>query len=603
MFNTDLMDSWARYLIWVSEPLGFPLGIINGMRFPFRDAILGSNCLPLFAIPLKILTQINPVFSDIYYFVFAELVFVFFTALFSCLSLEKFGVKSFRMRLLVAVLISLSFPLLYRSSNYYGFTYQVAYTPLYLASSYFFIKMFIKPNLRSFSALILCYFVVCLFDEYTIFGCIFMLTMNSLFIFINYLFSRGKLYKKRLIFSFISVVASVIIAFSVNYSLGFRANMEATNYQNLLIDRYGDHWGYGGGYGGGFHVADVLTFFIPPTNDLELPEYKRTGPPSYLSYMGLDILSTKNLQDGQYEGFTYLGSIAFLLLLFLFLYKCYNIFINRRVFLMKQRIKFSAWNLFSLKIHFSLPTIIGLSAFFLYLISMGYIVHFGGHRIYILPTPSLIIALLYPKFILARALGRLAIPLMIVILIFVIINLNRLMNIYFERYPDNIKRNIPNFLVFIMVIFHINEIKGYLKPPNEIIWGSNEISNYFNDDESLYLKSILQNVEGIIIAPTIRNSPEWLRTSYSLALHSRKPISGIYAGIGVPEWYYKQTNYDINQILKGNIQDVIDRYGNVAISVPIEYLEDILKKTDIELKFHEFHRQNLVIILINKKEI
>ena len=601
IFNsTDVLDSWARYLIWVREPLSFPLGVIKGMRFPFCDGVIGCNTLPLFAIPLKLLSKIYPSFSEFYFFISVELLFVFLVAFFSCSLLEIFKVRFFWLKLLGAALVSLSFPFLFRSSHYYGFTYLMAYFPLYISFAYYFIKMYIKPNFKSSALLIACLTCVAFFDEYTIFGIFFILTVSLCFCLFNFILNKNILNRGRLIFCIMSLGLGVLLSLSVTYSLGGRVDFTTTKNKSPLPGRYGDQWGYGGGSGGGFHVADLFTYIIPPEDNMHTPEYKRLGPISYLTKMGLPVRTTNDLQDGQYEGFTYLGTTTIGLLFLLSIIKLLSILKNYRIGLLKFRFKLSTKMFFVDQAFFSLPVILGVSAFFLYLLSLGYIIHMGGDRLNSICPPSLFIAIFSPKFIMARSLGRLAMPFMLFITFFTVILFNNYLSYHIYK-SSTIKKFLIPLLLFSLVVIHINEIRGYLEPPSEVIHDSNEIVSFFNQKDGSLIRKFTKDKKAIIIAPEIRSNAEWLKTAYSLAFYSRIPISGIYYGIGIPAMYRRQTSNDISQILNGNIKKIFDRYGDVAIAVPIKRGPKIISQSNMPLNSFEFRNQDVIILTLDNQ--
>ena len=77
--NFELLGFYGRYLIYAQEPIAFPLGIIKGLSFPFNDvANIMRGPIPLFAIPIKVLSKICPPLGEFYYFVLAELLSLHF---------------------------------------------------------------------------------------------------------------------------------------------------------------------------------------------------------------------------------------------------------------------------------------------------------------------------------------------------------------------------------------------------------------------------------------------------------------------------------------------------------------------------------------------
>ena len=601
--NTDQLDIWARYLIYAKEPFGFPIGVINGMCFPFSDASITRGPMPLFAILFKLLSKIYTPFSEFYYFVLVELLFVFLVAYFTCLLLESFKTTSSWLKLIGAVLVSLSFPFLYRSSNYYAVTYQMTYFPLYLAFAYFYVRTYKHPCLKS-QVLLTAFLPICaFFDYYTLFAVLFMFAVSLCLSLFNYILNQSKLNRDRIISSASVFILGVILVFTVTFIVGKEGDLTVPPGRSPLTARYSERWGYGGGFGGGFHVADVLTLVIPPKDaDESVPLYRRCGPSSYLSKLGFTI-TTNDLQDGQYEGFTYLGTTTIGILFVLLIIKGLSPLQNYRIYFMKLRLTLTS-KIFLVNDLFSLPIIIGVSTFMLYIISWGYIIHIGGIRLNNIPTPSLIMALVWPKFMFARSLGRLAIPFMLYITIGVIMGLDR----YLYRYMyqgSKCRRVVFVSIMIFLVITHIYEIRGYLEP-SEVTYG-NEIASVFSKEEAVLVKRLLQDKRALMIAPDIRSGdgplfkhPNWLKTCYSLAFHSNIPISGIYSGMAIPPEHRKQTNLDIKYILAGNIKEIVNRYGDVAIAAPSDMAKEILRKTNISLKYYELQSQNVTILTLDE---
>ena len=595
--NTDQLDVWARYLIWAREPFSFPIGVINGMSFPFRDASITRGPIPLFAILFKGLSKIYTPFSEFYYFVLIELLFVFLVAYFTCLLLESFKITSFWLKLLGAVLVSLSFPFLYRSSNYYGITYLMANFPLYLALAYFYIQIYKHPGLKSLVLLAGFLPIFAFFDYYNLFAAFFLFAVSLCLGLFNYVLNQSKLNRDRIISSASAFILGGILAFTVTFVLGGEGDLTVPPGTSPLTARYGEGWGYGGGFGGGFHVADVLTVVIPPEDNESLPPWKGIGPSSYLTKMGFPI-TTGNLQDGQYEGFAYLGTTTIGILFVLLVIKLLSLVKRHRIYFMKLRLTLTS-KIFLVNDLFPLPLIIGISAFMLYILSWGYIIHIGGIRFNNVPTPSLIMAILYPKFMFARSLGRLAIPFMLYITIGTIVYLGRYLGRYMYQASKYRKVLLGSIMIFL-VIAHIYEISGYLEP-SEVTYG-NEIANVFSKEEGVLVKQLLQGKRALMIAPDIRSGedPNWLKISYSLAFYSNIPISGIYSGIGIPSEHRKQTDLDIHSILAGNIKEIVDRYGDVAIAVPSDIAKEILSKADISLKYYKLRSQDVTILTLDE---
>jgi presenilin-like A22 family membrane protease len=95
------------------------------------------------------------------------------------LLLELFHEKKIGIKILGAVLVALSFPTLYRSSNYYGVTYFMCYIPLYLGFAYYYIKTYRNPSMKAVFMLALFLAIMAsFFEHYAFFGIFFLLASS-----------------------------------------------------------------------------------------------------------------------------------------------------------------------------------------------------------------------------------------------------------------------------------------------------------------------------------------------------------------------------------------------------------------------------------------
>lgn len=593
--NSDQLEFWARYLIYAREPFSFPIGLVKRLGFPFQITTITRGPVELFAIFFKLLSKIYAPFAEFYYFVLFELLCAFLTGYFTCLLLDSFRVKSFWLKLLGVTLVSLSFPFLFRSSHYYAIPSLVVHFPIYLIFAYFYIRLYKYPNWKPFFLLLIFFLILAFFCDYPTLVVYFVFFICICFNFFEFMVRKTEIVRKRLFFSltvFILGIASTIFVLNV---LGQQGNYTVPWSVSPLANRQGRQWGYGGGFGGGFHVADALTFFIPPQDDDKVPEIKRCGPTAYLTKWGLPI-TTNNLQDGQYEGFTFLGTTAIGILFFLIIMQLFSLIKNSRLYLMKMRLKWM-YQLFTPDNIFSLPFVLGVCAFVLYIFSLGYIIHFLGFRLNHIATPALVLAEWHPRFMLVRSLGRLAVPLMQYITIACIISLNQYLYKYLNK-STKPKKLISVLIIISLIIFHISEIQGYLKPP-EVTRG-NEIANLFGKDDRILIKKLLQDKRALIVVPKIRGGiVEWDKLCYSLAFYSDIPLSGASSPMGNPIEYLRQYDSDTKNISEGNIKEITNRYGNIAIAAPSAVAEKILNRADVPLKPHKLHNQDAVILTLD----
>ncbi|OGD63368.1 hypothetical protein A2160_02695 [Candidatus Beckwithbacteria bacterium RBG_13_42_9] len=595
----DALGYFGRYLIYAKEPLGFPLGTIKNLSFPFQSANITRGSMALFGLVFKLLSKVYPPLAEFYYFPLVEILAVFLSGYFSCLLLLEFKVKSFWLRFLGAVLVSLSFPLLFRSSAYYQATIHVLYFPLYLAFTLFYIRLqksFAWKDLISLVAVII---VATLIEYYIFLGLFILFGVLLSFSFFNFIIKKNQIHRRILISTCLAFILGICFSFFTLSLFGNQSNLKIGPNDQALMGRYSPENGYGGGFGGGFHVADVLTFFIPPQDNQSIPLWKKAGPTTYLTKLGFP-LSTNNLQNGQYEGFTYLGTITIGLIVFLILLNLVFFFKNFKLSLTKLRLRFTSVLLLSLQ-PFSLSLMIGIATFLLFILSLGYIIHFGGTRFNNIPTPALILAVLWPKFMFARSLGRFAIPLMLFITLGMIVYLNKFLHslIYGACLS---KKALLALMIILLIAVHISEVRGYLQPP--VATRGNEIANLFGSRDQQLIISSLHDKKALMIVPAFTGKLEWGKIVYSLAFYSKIPISG--ATIGSPGELasdLEQYSLDIREIMAGNIKEIVARYGDVAIAAPQKIAENILSKSDLSLKSQKLNDQDVTILTLDKEKL
>ncbi|MCX5815283.1 MAG: hypothetical protein NTX75_03445 [Proteobacteria bacterium] len=597
--NTDQLDVWARYVIWARDPFSWPISVINGLNFPFYDASIARGPLPFFAIIFKALSKINGIFANFYYFPLVEMIFVFFSAYFTCLMMDSLKSKACLLKLLGATMVGLSFPLLYRSSNYYGVTYFVSYIPFYMGFAYFYLRLFNNTDRKSlFIFIIFIAILTSIFEHYVLFGIYFLLGVCTLCCLVNCIYNNNVKNMLRLKYSAAALTLGFIATLSVVYMLG--GNQGDIDYNVIksaspLLGRFSTDWGYGGGYGGGFHVADVLTLIIPPNYQPLLPAYKWCGPSAVLTELGFP-LTTNNLQDGQYEGFSYLGTAAILLACTLAITGIFLFVKKRNKYLSKMSfVHDSSLIMKNELVNYQL--MMGLSSVLLFVLSWGYIIHIGGVRINEISTPSLIIAEIWPKFMFVRTMGRLAIPFMLFVTIAIVVMFGRLLN---RLTSKTTKAGLVYGLVIMIVIgFHTYEIKGYLEPPQTVVFG-NQIASEFGDSDVLIIRKATANKKAIMAVPAIRENEQWLKICYSLAFFAQVPINGFYSGLAVNEEHIKRNRLDTTAIISGKIKNIKERYGNVVIAAPPHVADKIMKLADMPLKGHKLKHKGVVILTLEE---
>ena len=591
---------YGRYLIYARESIGLPIGIIKGLSFPFADvANIIRGPIPLFAIPLKILSKIFPPLAEFYYFGLVEIISVFFSALFAWGIAREFNVRLFWSKLLAAVLCGLSVSMLHRSSLYFGNTVLVMHTPLYLGCAYFYVRLY-KRQYRKWKEglLLVCIFICASLVGYYIFvgmamGVACCLTVHLLEMLLRSR-ERKRLFRRTLpiiIACMIGVLAGILI----QNSLGNTRNLDKVNISMILDSRYVSSWPYGGGMGGGFHVADALSVIIPPEDNEKLPANKRLGPTAYLAHLGFPV-TTGDLQDGQYEGFAYAGTIPIGLWMAVIIAGIVAFLKQRRMILTRMRLQMIA-RFRSTRNNDLLIRALGTSCVALYLISWGYIIHICGHRIYNMLTPSFIMTTLIPEFMYSRSLGRFALPFSLFVILTAITLFERHVGV--RLYEAGRRGRIAFAIIAVtLVVAHVYEVSGYLRQTEEVTKG-NEIANIFSDADVATIKKTVKNKAAIMIVPEFLFNIEWTKISYSLAFHGNIPISG--ATIGPPGESprdYLQYARDANAIMAGKLRDIVTKYGNICVASPYDTAKKILAHSDLPLRAQRLVSRDCVILTL-----
>ena len=597
----ETLGYYGRYLIYAQEPVGFPLGVIKGLSFPFADvANVMRGPIPLFAIPLKVLSRICPSLAEFYYFVPVELLSVFFSAIFAWGLSREFNAKSFWTKLLATTLSGLSVIMLHKSSRYYGVTFLMMHTPLYLGCAYFYVRL---HKYREWKAgLLLACVIMCasLTDYYILSGIALGLTCCIAVHLLEMLLrsSQRKRIFRRTLPVIVAFMIGLLASIMVQGSLGNSRNLDKVNIDRILDQRYEDvssrYSSYGGGFGGGFHVADVLSIIIPPRDNENLPSNYRLGPTALFARLGFPITAA-DLQDGQYEGFAYVGTIPLGLWAAAIIVSAVALLRKRRMLLTRLWLPITA-QLRSTGDNDSLIRALVISCVAMYTVSWGYIIHIGGHRLYTILTPSFIMTCLLPQFMYSRSIGRYAWPLSILVVLTGVA--------LFERYVGRRlfwsgRRGRIAFAMLVMVCIaaHVYEISGYLRQTP--VTQGNEISKAFSDADVRTIKDTVRDKVAIMIVPAFVGNMEWTRTSYALAFHGKISISG--ATIGSPgESAHDLLQYarDIDDISAGKLRDVVKRYGNICVACPADIAQKILENSDLPLKAHRLVSRNCVIFTL-----
>lgn len=596
--NHEWIGFYGRYLIFAQESIDYPLGIIKGLSFPYVDvANILRGPIPLFAIPIKILSKIYPPSAEFYYFILVELLSVFFSALFAWGLAREFNVRSFWTKLLAASLCGLLVSMLYRSSIYFGNTVLVMHTPLYLGCAYFYVRLYKYREWKSGLLLVCMFLCASLIDYYIFTGMAIGIACCMAIHLLEMLLRRDE--RKRIFRQTIPVIVAfmvgVLASIMIQGSLGNTRNLDKVDKSLIMANRYTNAWGYGGGYGGGFHVADVLSIIIPPVDgENNTPSPNHLGPTAYLAHLGFPV-TTADLQDGQYEGFAYAGTIPIVLWVAVFIVGMIAFLKPHRMILTRLRLQMIA-KFRSTRDNDLLVRALGISCVALYFISWGYIIHIGGHRIYNILTPSFIMTSLVPQFMYSRSLGRYALPLSIFVILTAVTLFERHVGVHL--YGAGRRGRIAfMILVLSLVAAHVYEVSGYLRQA-EVTKG-NEIANTFSDADATTIKETVRGKVAIMIVPAFVGNMKWTKISYSLAFHGKIPISG--ATIGPPGESAKdllQYARDVDDISAGKLREIVKRYGNICVACPYDVAKKIIANSDLPLKAHRLISRDCVILTL-----
>lgn len=590
--NVDTLGFIGRYLIFAQEPFQFPFGSIHGLSFPFESAHISRGAIPLFALAFKAAGRIYSPFLEFNYLVFAELLAVFVTALFTCRFLELLRVRAFSALLLGACFVALSPALLFRSSSYYGETFVVLNFPLLLMTAYLFVRLFVCPETWKYRLAFGSVFpIMALVDLYLLFAAVVLVGVGVFAVSAFSLSDSGCTLRRQIRVMFASLVTGCALSLAILWLLGNQSNFEVPPRTAVFLDRESTGWGYGGGFGGGFHVADV--FSVIAANPTVIPEAHAHPPRSIVDRLDIPFLNAR-LQSGQYEGFAFIGSIPVLLLL---LGACGWVWQAGKNFEAAGSTRSALTEKLRIWLrepeHLALAAI-ALGCFSLYVFSWGYIVHVFGHRLNGILTPSTILAFIYPKFMYARSLGRMAIAFSMLISVAALLLFFRFAAA--SWLAGSVRSRVLPVVSVALIAAHIVDVADYLKQPQHVVPG-NEIAHTFSDEDVLTLKNVASSKAAVMLVPELLHSISWNRIGFSIAYHTRIPISGATLGFGERRSEIAQYAEDIRSIMGGNIGIVVSRYGPVVLAAPQSYASDIIARSDVTLEKIELKSQDVVLLV------
>ena len=595
--DPDTLTIFGRYLVYAKEALSFPIGRIVNLGFPYQVDNVAHCSMPIFPFVLKPLSRLCPSLGSTFYFVPAEILSVFVTAILVWVFLDMFHVQAVMLRLLGMTLICLSFPLLYRSSGYYGVSFGVAYFPVSMFWACCVVALYRKPGVVRMLVVASVLPLALLVDNYLSLGILIMTSSFVFMIVVECFRDVSKDSKRRFVCFMGALIVGVLLLGLVSRCIGYFNDLSTplSDETALLHGRYSEGWGYGGGSGGGFHIADLLSVVIPPEESGSIAANKLCGPTAYLANVGFP-LTTADLQDGQYEGFAYVGTVTIMIFCFLVMVSACRFLRSPGNFVLEFRTMKMAKYYLKSKM-FSLPVILGVSALVLYAFSWGYVLHVGGVRFDNILMPSVLMAAVFPKLLLARSLGRLAMVPAIFVILATVVWFARSVESYMSM-GRKLLRIIIWLFILTLIGLHVGEIWGYLDPPSAT--RSNGINDVLDEEDLVKAKGILCNRNAIMVVPQIRDNMEWTKICYCLALHSGKPLSGAsIAAMSYKPEYIDQYASDREAILGGNIHDVVEKYGDVAIAAPLDIARAIANNADLKLDSHEFLDRGFAILTLS----
>jgi len=584
-FNTDQLDAWFRYLIFSQEAWQSPFGVIQNLAFPSGGPSIDRGLLPLFALLMKMFVHIGVVPDNFYYFTLAQTVFVFVSAALASVLVKQLGVEKIEIRFLSAVLVGLSFPMLFYSAQYHGLIFVMAGTPVYLLVAVSMLSLAKKGQFINVLALSLSLGITSLLEPYSMLGAFCGVSVVLMVLLGEYLM-RPTPQRLRMVWQTLAgLLIGIFIVFSVKFVLykGQDALEAAPPIGHLFSDRLSEKWGYGGGLGGGFHVADVVGIIVPPS-----PE--QGGKEGFaLNAMGFD---TDILSDGQYEGFSYIGISAMIVWLASGLIWLFNTDLNERykavrVHAMNNRL---LWMLKPRK--WGLPFALGVAAVALYLLSWGYILHIFGVRFNYFPTPSFFLALAWPDFQYVRSMGRLAVPFSIFMTLAGLCLLSKLIDKYQLAKTINGRYGLPLIVVFLAAM-HIFEVSNYIKPIET--FNKKPITDSISFAAKQRLEELLEDRTALLFAPEPRRSRRWLQTVFSIAYQSHSPSNIVYGNIGQKRKMRAMLK-DIRLILSGQVTTLFQRYGAIAIVLHPDVADQVIQKLDAKVDIDRFDKLGVVIL-------
>lgn len=567
IFNQETVATLTSYLMYAQEPWSFPTGTIQGLAFPFSDGNIGNvGAIPFFALIFKALGTAFPYFQTFDYFVLIDIVSCFVTAYFAQKILVAISVRQFGFRALGALLTGASFLVFTRSAWMQPFC--IVAFPLFTAWLYAMLLTMQRGKWKSSQdiAILSIYPIAALIDNYSLFA----ILMGTAMILVREIYEAifggiAASWNRSLRLMLLCIFGSALCVLAL-YVIGmFPLPAVPQKFSS-----------YDFGMGGRYHVADLLSPWLPPANGVSA--YFRE--PSLLGRLDFPV-STNLLADGQYEGVAYIGTSALLIWCLLVAIWLLSIRKNRfrsvdHIITMKSKlILYSPWKK------------VGFASLCVFIFSLGYELHILGHAF---PNfsgmPAAWIADRFPAVHNIRAQGRLA----SLLSLFLILEGVRQLSIWCEARSGQVQSNgskrrdvVAIAIISFLAVIHLIEIFPLLKPvpvqPTHRIGG-------WTKDEVAKIQLVSTGHDGILIAPSWREGLNWETKIYSLAYYSGLRSNIYLIARTLPE-REERISRDLDWVMKGQWDPLVEEYGEkILFAIPMSSAETL--RSRMSDRYEEF---------------
>jgi hypothetical protein len=190
---------------------------------------------------------------------------------------------------------------------------------------------------------------------------------------------------------------------------------------------------------------------------------------------------------------------------------------------------------------------------------------------------------------LARSLGRLAIPFSLFIILGTIVLL--------DRYLASIRCRaaVAAFVCALAAGVHVGEVRGYLVPPAKTFQG-NQIASAIPNDVVDRVRVFTQGTSAILLVPDLRHKTEWGILGYSLGYHTGVPLTGPTVSFGESPDHLHTFDLDIRDARNGRISKLQKRYGSFAIAASKDLIAAIQERADVSLERFDLFQMDLALL-------